>query len=210
MVTKAKAKIDLTRQRPEFFDVKETPELVTLGPARYLTLEGIGAPESAAFQDAVAAIYEVVFTLRAQQRAQERDFKVSHLEALWWPSIDDGDEDPGALWSVPREDWRWKLLIMVPDFVDEARAHAAIIEARTKRGLCLAVKLEVMVEGLCAQVLHVGPYGDETRSIEKLRSLLRRKHLRAVGPHHEVYLTDPRRMRRDNLRTALRHPVAGG
>jgi hypothetical protein len=203
------SKLDLARERPEFFTAKAAPEVVRLPAAKYLAIDGGGSPESPEFQRGIQAMYGVAYTLRALSKHSGRDYKVSTLEGQWWSDVT-GPTDPDALWSAPRESWRWRLLIMVPDFTskkDLAAAKEAVGEKHGGEGV-EHVFLETVKEGLCLQALHVGPYSTEPASIGRMRALMDAKGLKPAGLHHEVYLGDPRRTKPEKLKTLLRQPVA--
>ena len=121
-----------------------------------------------------------------------------------------GPTDPDALWTAPRDSWRWRLLIMVPDFTTKKEVAAAKQAVAAKHGDegVEQVFLETVKEGLCLQALHVGPYSTEPESIGRMRALMEAKGLKPAGLHHEVYLGDPRRTKPEKLKTLLRQPVA--
>ena len=198
------AKLDLAKLRPEHFKAKRKPEVVKLALAQYIALEGEGAPGCKAFQDAVGALYGVAYTLKFAMKPKGRDFRVSALEGLWWA----GSSGVEFI-STARDKWRWKLLIMVPDFVKRAdlgRAKKVLVEKKG-RGLFERVELEKLREGRCVQMLHVGPYSDEPASIRAMHELMAEEGLRPSGRHHEIYMSDPRRTAPAKLRTILRQPV---
>lgn len=213
MATKKKVsggKLDLAKERPEYYRASKTPQLVKLKPVKYLAIEGVGAPASAEFQAAVGAMYGVAFTIKMTRKFEGTDYKVCHLEGLWWSDCDRSKlAEPEAFWTVPRAAWRWKLLIMVPDFIKESEAQQARSRLVEKRGdeTAKRVKLEKIDEELSVQILHVGPYATEPESILKMREFMKAEGLRPHGLHHEIYLSDPRRVPPEKIRTILRHPV---
>ncbi|MHC4200864.1 MAG: GyrI-like domain-containing protein [Planctomycetota bacterium] len=198
------AKLDLAKLRPEQFKAKAKPEIVKLSPAQYIVLEGRGAPEGEGFGDAVGALYGVAYTLKFAMKPEGRDFRVSALEGLWWAGRSGVD-----FTSTARDKWRWKLLIMLPDFVRKAdlgRAKKELVRKKG-RGLFERVEIEKLREGRCVQMLHVGPYSDEPASIRAMRDLMAEEGLAPRGRHHEIYMSDPRRTAPAKLRTILRQPV---
>jgi hypothetical protein len=201
-------KLDLVRERPEYFHAKRVPELVELGPAKYLAIEGAHSPESPEFQNAIDILYRVAYGLKTRMRRRGHDYRISNLEGQWWSDYEAAlPGDPEALWLVPRDAWRWRLLLMVPDFVAAADVENTKGAMADDTPEVDRVRLVEMEEGLCAQILHVGPYAAEPQSIARMRDLMMRRHLKARGLHHEVYLGDPRRTPPDRLRTAIRQPV---
>jgi hypothetical protein len=208
---KKAVKIDLFKERRIYFTAKTTPAVVTLGPVKYLAVSGTGSPESQGFQGGIGAIYAVAYTLKFLKKAEGQDYRVSTLEALWW--FGDGEPKPASaagFEAAPRESWRWKVLVMVPDFIVKADVERAKKEVLAKKPqpAVAGVGLERINEGRVAQILHVGPYAAEPASIAKMQELAAREGLRLAGVHHEIYLNDPRRVSPDRIKTLLRIPVA--
>jgi len=109
----------------------------------------------------------------------------------------------------PKEEWCWKLLVMVPDYVSQKIFEEAKREAIKKKRLkkIEQVKLEKIREGMCVQILHVGPYETEYKTIQKIEQYMGENSLIKDGPHHEIYLSDPRKTPPHKLKTILRQPV---
>jgi hypothetical protein len=200
-VVTSSTKVDLYKQRPNFFRASRTPELVDLPEANYLVVDGQGEAGGSVFQDRIGALFSVAYTLKFAAKLEGRDFKVPTIECSWW-ILADGDE-------LPPEQWRWQLLLMVPDFVDEAAVEGARTEvSRKKRKLDpTEVRLERIEQGKCVQILHIGPYAEEDTTIEEMLSYVRSNGLEADGPHHEVYLSDPKRTKPESLKTIIRQHV---
>jgi hypothetical protein len=200
--TDFKRTLDAYRARRDRFRITQVPDL------RYLMVDGHGDPNtSPAFTEAVEALYPVAYKLKfASKRDLGRDYVVMPLEGLWWA------EDMDAFTAArDKSRWAWTMMIMVPDWIDQDMFAAAVerAAARNRPARLDDVRLETLSEGLCVQTLHVGSFDDEA-------DVLRRMHhefvpdngLRLVGRHHEIYLSDFRRVAPDKLRTILRQPVA--
>lgn len=200
----AAPKLDLYREHKSEYVAPKKPVLVEVGPARYLAVEGQGAPGNEAFTVGVSALYGAAFTIKMTRKlAGLGDYKVCQLEGLWW------SDRPGDFVGLPPELWRWKLLIRTPDFVTDSDLAAAV-EQLIKKGKGAEVRrvtLESIHEGTCVQMLHVGAYADEGRTVDLMHRFAEEKGLTFHGPHHEIYLSDPRRVPPERLRTILRHPV---
>lgn len=197
-------KVDLFREHRDEYVMATTPTEVRVGPGRYLTVSGTGGPQGAEFQGKLGALYGCAYTIKfTQKRTRGRDFKVGVLEGLWWF----GKSGAFAAGKAAR-DWRWKLLIRVPEFVTPRDLHAALETIKEKRGTAEKVALETIREGRSVQMLHVGAYRDEPRTVAAMDELVRAKGLHYRGAHHEIYLSDPRRVPPERLRTILRHPVS--
>lgn len=192
-------KVDLYKEHKTEYVAPKEPVLVTTTKAKYLTFSGQGEPGGEAFQNAVGALYTVAYTVKmAKKAAQGADYKVCALEALY--EIADMSDQTA---------WRWKLMIRVPDFVNATDLKHAVKQAmdKGKSESAMEVKLESLNEGKCVQVLHVGPYDQEQESCAKMQKFADEHHLSFRGLHHEIYLSDPRRVAPERLRTILRHPV---
>ncbi|HYL10172.1 MAG TPA: GyrI-like domain-containing protein [Candidatus Acidoferrales bacterium] len=180
------------------------PVLVEMGAAQYLAIQGRGEPGDKLFQAGIGALYNVAFTVKMARKFAGRDYTVSKLEGIWWDSTNPQRSvgDPGKVWD-------WKLMIRTPEFVTQKEASEAIgkLRAKGKPAEVSQVTLESLDEGRCVQVLHVGPYDQEHTTISQMRSFAEANGFSFHGIHHEIYLSDPRRVAPAKLRTILRHPV---
>ncbi|CCQ16361.1 putative uncharacterized protein [Rhodococcus sp. AW25M09] len=174
----------------------------------YLMIDGRGDPNTAPeYAEAIAALYPVAYALKfASKKNMDRDYVVMPLEALW-------RADDMASFTTERNkaQWNWTAMIMVPDWIDRAMFEAAVAAARAKREYAALnrIRFENLDEGLCVQTLHVGSYDDETRVLADMHDeYIPNAGLTMTGNHHEVYLSDPRRVPAAKLRTILRQPVA--
>jgi hypothetical protein len=181
-------KLDLYKKHKTEYVAPKKPVVVDVKPARYLAIEGRGEPGGETFQAAIGALYNVAFTIKmARKFARKGDYTVCKLEGLW------------------QDKTHWQLMISTPDFIDAKN----LAEARKKlaekgRGpLVDQVKLIGLDEGRCVQMLHMGPYDrvDDTVAIMEAKA-------GKTGRHHEIYLSDPRRVAPAKLRTIVRRPIA--
>lgn len=199
---KTSQKIDLYKLHKQEYATPRKPVLIQTKPAQYLAIGGQGAPGGERFSACIGALYALAFTIKMTRKfAGKGDYTVCKLEAQW---LMEGD-----FAKIPKEQWRWKLLIRTPDFISETDRQAAVA-ALLKKGKppeVEDVRLEILDEGQCTQMLHVGPYERECESIELMRQLAIRNNLVFAGPHHEIYLSDPRRVEPARLKTILRMPV---
>ncbi len=197
-------KLDLRKELKRFYTAKRKPELIDVPEGKFLAILGRGDPNGPEYQGAMQALYGLSYTLKFSQKAEGRDYTVMHLEGLWW--VEDGVfgfQDP-----APREAWRWKSMIRQPDFITCEMVEEVRPGVREKRGPKVdEVKLESFHEGLCAQVLHVGPYSEEGPTVQLLHGFIEENGYLPKGFHHEIYLGDPRRTKPENLKTILRQPV---
>lgn len=197
------AKLDLYKEfRSEYVSPKD-PVFVVVGPARYLSIAGHGAPGGEYFKSHVAALYSVAFTLKMAEKFSGHDYKVCHLEGQWWAA------DGSDFRTHQPNEWQWRLLIRIPEFITQKDLDAAIraVMAKGKVALASEVKLEELTEGRCVQMLHVGPYAQEKAALDKMHKVAESGGLHLRGPHHEIYLSDPNRVPPERLRTILRYSV---
>ena len=183
------------------------PRLVDVAAAPFLTVTGRGAPGGEAFTAAVGALFGGAWTIRMARKRAGQAFKVAPLEGLWWGRTFDGD-----FTAEPRDAWNWTLLVRVPAFVSPAdlRAAQAVLAAKGRLDAERLVKLERLREGRCVQALHLGPYSEERPTIERMLAFAAERGLRFRGRHHEIYLSDMRRVAPEKRRTILRVPVGRG
>jgi len=197
-------KLDLYKKHKDEYVAPKAPTLIHVGPAGYLAIQGRGEPGSPEFEAKMKAMYSMAFTIKMASKFAGRDYKVCHLEGLWW-----GKRKGGDFMRLPRSQWNWSLMIRVPEFVTQRHLAEALSALKQKgKGESVdQVKLERIEEGRCVQVLHVGPYADEPETIAVMKAFADEHGLKSHGLHHEIYLSDPRRVPPQRLRTLLRQPV---
>jgi hypothetical protein len=203
-------KLDLRKQYKELY-TPPSKQVVTVDVPKFnfLMIDGVGDPGTAqAYQDAVAALYGVAYTLKFTIKKQKAiDYPVMALEGLWW--VDDVEKFTMAELMGRRDEWQWTMMIMQPDFVTRALVKQAIAEVIKQRGASPAlakIRLASLREGKCAQIMHIGPYSAEAPNIERLHAFITDSGHALRGKHHEIYLGDPRRTKPEKLKTILRQP----
>jgi hypothetical protein len=201
------AKIDYKKRLSEFYKASaKIPHIVDVPEMNFLMVDGQGDPNvSQEFQDAIEALYSLSYTLKFTIKKGESgvDYGVPPLEGLWWA------DDMSAFKSGRKDEWKWTLMIMQPEFVTPELVDAAIEKVRVKKNPAALskVRFESFSEGAAAQILHVGPYSEEGPTIEKLHAFIRDVGHEPAGKHHEIYLGDPRRAAPEKLRTIIRQPM---
>jgi hypothetical protein len=195
-----KRSLDAYRARAGEFRVVDVP------PLDYLMIDGRGDPNSAPeYADAIATLFPVAYTLKFASKRAGRDYVVMPLEALWWAA------DMASFTSRrDKSSWEWTCMIMVPEWTTSAMVDDALAEVAAKqRPHSLdRLRLERLEEGRCVQTLHVGPYDDEADTLATMHdTVIPDAGLRMTGRHHEIYLSDRRRVEPSRLRTILRQPV---
>lgn len=200
--------IDLKKDRKDLYQPGSADfSEVVVPPTAYLAVDGHGDPNtSPAYTEAVEALYAAGYAVRAAVKSRGGpEFVVGPLEGLW------SSPDPGAFVVGSKSDWDWTMLIPLPDEVGAGDAEAGIAAAKAKKPrLALGrVYRLVLDEGRCLQILHVGSYDDEAPTLARLhREVMPARGLTWNGRHHEIYLSDPRRVPAGSLRTVLRQPVS--
>jgi hypothetical protein len=200
-------KLDLKKELKEFYRASaKKPNIIDVPEGKFVTITGRGAPGGSAYHAALNALYSVAYTIKFKCKAEGKDFTVMTLEGLWWwddPSITDLADAP------PREEWNWKSMIRIPGFVTEDTVEDAKKIVKEKKGIEEAdkIRLETFHEGLSAQIMHVGPYSEEGPTGKKLHDFIRENGYKMRGLHHEIYMSDPRRVSPERLKTILRQPI---
>ena len=205
MGAKARTKLDLHERHKQEYVAPREPAIVDIPHGHYLVIGGHGRPGGPEFQAKLGALYGMAFTIKmTRKKAGKSDYVVAGLEGQYWP--DAPFPDP---FDVPLDRMNWRLLVRTPETVGEedlARAAAAL-EARGKGDWVREVTLLAMAEGPCVQMLHVGPYENEPETILRMTAFADEHGYEVHGWHHEIYLSDPRRVPPERLKTILRLPV---
>jgi hypothetical protein len=190
----------LYRPSPKEFVVLDVP------PMSFLMIDGHGDPNTAQeYQDAVEALYAVSYKLKFTSKKElGKDYVVPPLEGLWWA------EDMEAFTAArDKSAWDWTMMIMQPEWITQEMVEEAVKQVEKKGLPALSkLRLETYHEGLAVQVLHIGSYDDEAPAIAKLHNeFIPENSYKEVGKHHEIYLSDPRKVAPEKLKTVLRQPV---
>jgi len=201
------AKIDYRKELSVLYKASaKTAHIVDVPQMNFFMVDGEGDPNNSQdFQDAVEALYSLSYTLKFAIKMGKSavDYGVPPLEGLWWA------DDMSSFTSGRKDDWKWTLMIMQPEFVTGELVDAAIEKVRAKKNPAALSKVRFVpfAEGPAAQILHVGPYSEEGPTIEKLHAFIRDCGNEPAGKHHEIYLGDPRRAAPEKLRTIIRQPM---
>lgn len=178
---------------------------VDVPPLQFVKVDGEGDPNTTpVYRSAVEWLYGVSYAMKfAAKSALNRDYVVPPLEGLWWA------DDPKSFILREKEKWRWTMMIMAPDFATREMFAGAVAKTGGKLGQPpRSLRLEPYVEGLSLQKLHVGSYDDEGPVLARLHDeVMPSLRMAFNGPHHEIYLSDPRKTAPSKLKTILRQPV---
>jgi hypothetical protein len=200
-------KLDLKRTLKHLYTAASEPQLVDVPEMTFLMVDGAGDPNaSESFQEAMGVLYGAVYTLKFMLKKRPKDpidFAVMPPEGLWWC---EGTPD---FCLEDKSKWLWTLMIALPDCITQEDFAQACEQLRARKnppGLD-RLRLERLHEGLCAQIMHVGPYADEPATIAKLHAFIADQGHTLRGKHREIYLSDPRRTAPEKMKTILRQPV---
>ncbi len=198
--------IDLKKTLKPFYAASASkPALLDIPAMNALMVDGQGSPEAPAYQEAVGSLYSVAYTLKfAFKKSKAIDYPVMALESLWWA------EDISDFIEGRTQNWKWTALIILPDVVTKKDVAAAVaaVKAKAKFPRFPLVRFEKLKEGKAGQILHVGPYSEVGRTIERLHTFIEESGYKLRGKHHEIYMNDPRRVAPEKLKTIIRHPIA--
>lgn len=204
---------DFKKEYKEFYLPKNQPEIVTVPPMTYVAVRGQGDPneEGGAYKAAVGVLYAVAYTIKMSKLGDRRiegyfDFVVPPLEGFW------RQEGVQGVDYSNKTAFQWISCIRLPEFVTrDELAWAAEEAARKKKLDCSAAELLTVDEGLCVQMMHHGPYDDEPASVARMDAFLAlqgyENDFESGRQHHEIYLSDARKVSPDKWKTVIRHPI---
>ena len=208
-----KMAFDFKKEYKDFYLPPAKPVVVTVPKANYVAVRGKGDPndEGGAYQQAIGILYAVAYTLKMSYKTDHRikgfyDYVVPPLEGFWWQEGIDGVDyrDKSA--------FCWISVIRLPDFITRADFDWAVQTASKKKKMdCSSAEFLAVDEGLCVQIMHIGPYDDEPASVALMDRFLEENgyenDLSATRLHHEIYLSDARKIAPENWKTVIRHPI---
>ncbi|MCM1266443.1 MAG: GyrI-like domain-containing protein [Bacteroidales bacterium] len=204
---------DYKKEYKEFYLPKNTPSLITVPPMNFIAVRGKGDPneEGGAYKQSINLLYGIAYTIKMSKKSDHRiegyfDYVVPPLEGLWW------QEGMTGIDYSKKADFTWISMIRLPDFVTKEDFAWAVAEASEKKKTDFSqVEFLPYEEGLCVQCMHIGPYDDEPATIEAMERYAKEQgflpDMDGTRRHHEIYLSDVRKCKPENLKTVIRHPV---
>ena len=204
---------DFKKEYKEFYLPPAKPTIVTVPKVNYIAVRGEGNPndEGGAYQQAIGILYAVAYTLKMSYKTDHRidgfyDYVVPPLEGFWWQEGIDGIDYSN------KSTFCWISVIRLPDFITEADFDWAVRTASKKKKIdCSKAEFLTVDEGLCVQIMHIGPYDDEPASVALMDQYLAENgymnDLSDTRLHHEIYLSDARKVAPENWKTVIRHPI---
>ena len=204
---------DFKKEYKEFYRAKNKPEIVLVPKANYIAVRGRGNPneEGGAYQRAVGVLYAVAYTLKMSYKTDYKiegffEYVVPPLEGFWW------QEDVDGVDYSNKDTFNWISVIRLPDFITEENFNWAVETAAKKKKLdCTSAEFLTIDEGLCVQIMHHGPFDDESATVALMDDFLEangyENDFSEVRLHHEIYMSDVRRIAPEKWKTVIRHPI---
>ena len=199
-------KIDYKKELKQFYQPSaKKVEIVDVPRMAFLMVDGKGDPNtSQGFQEAVEVLFVLSYTLKFMIKKGKEgiDYAVMPLEGLWW--VDDMTQ-----FSIERRnDWKWTVMMMQPEFVTHDLIDKAIEQAQKKKRVDFSkVRFERFAEGRSAQILHMGPFSEEGPTVEKIHRFIKENGFTLTGKHHEIYLSNIRKSAPEKWKTIIRQPM---
>lgn len=204
---------DYKKEYREFYLPKAKPEIVTVPPMNYIAVRGMGNPneEGGAYKAAIRLLYGIAFTIKMSKLGDHRiegyfDYVVPPLEGFWWQDGVEGFD------LTRKEAFHWISVIRLPDFVTRSDFDWAVAEAANKKKQDFSqVEFFPLEEGLCVQMMHIGPFDEESATVAQMDKFLAENgyenDFSDSRLHHEIYLSDARRVAPVKWKTVIRHPI---
>lgn len=204
---------DFKREYKEYYMPKSKPQIVDVPKANYIAVRGKGDPneEGGAYRQAIGILYAVAYTLKMSCKTDHKiegffEYVVPPLEGFWW------QENVVGVDRSDKSTFQWISVIRLPDFVTEDDFKWAVETATRKKKIdCSSAEYLTIDEGLCVQMMHIGPYDNEPASVAIMDAFLEEngyaKDINENRLHHEIYLSDPRKVAAGKQKTVIRYPI---
>lgn len=204
---------DFKKEYKEFYMPKNKPEIVDVPKVKYIAVRGKGNPneEGSAYQQAVGVLYAVAYTLKMSYKTDYKmegffEYVVPPLEGFWWQ-----DNIQGVDYNN-KDSFNWIAVIRIPDFVTRKDIDWVVETASKKKKMdCSGVEFLEMEEGLCVQIMHIGPFDKEPETVARMDTYIQERgyenDLNDERLHHEIYMSDARKVAPEKWKTVIRHPI---
>ncbi len=204
---------DFKKEYKEFYMPPKKPSIVTVPKMNYIAVRGQGDPnpEESEYKQAIGLLYGIAFTIKMSKMGSHKidgyfDYVVPPLEGFWW------QEGVIGVDYSRKDDFNWISVIRLPDFVTREDFEWAVEEATKKKKTDFSkVEFFTYDEGLCVQCMHIGPYDDEPATVELMHKFMEEQgyelDITDERMHHEIYLSDARKVAPEKLKTVVRHPI---
>ncbi len=204
---------DFKKEYKEFYMPKNKPEIIKIPKINYIAVRGQGDPneKDGAYKKAISILYAIAYTIKMSYKGTHKidgffEYVVPPLEGFWQQSYND------IINFSDKSSFNWISVIRLPDFVTIDDFKWAVAEASSKKKLdCSSAEFLTVVEGLCVQMMHIGSYDNEPKSVEIMNSFIMEKgyenDINQNRLHHEIYISDPNKTAMEKLKTVIRHPI---
>ena len=204
---------DFKKEYKEFYMPPKKPSIVTVPKMNYIAVRGQGDPnpEESEYKQAIGLLYGIAFTIKMSKMGSHKidgyfDYVVPPLEGFWW------QEGVIGVDYSRKDDFNWISVIRLPDFVAKDDFEWAVEEATKKKKTDFSkVEFFTYKEGLCVQCMHIGSYDDEPSTVELMHKFMEEQgyelDITDERMHHEIYLSDARKVAPEKLKTVVRHPI---
>jgi hypothetical protein len=204
---------DFKKEYKEFYMPKNKPEIVTVPKANYIAVRGKGNPNEidGAYQQAISILYAVAYTLKMSYKTEHKiegffEYVVPPLEGFWWQDNVDGID------YADKAAFNWISVIRLPEFITKKDFEWAVETASEKKKLdCSSAEFLTVDEGLCVQIMHIGAFDDEPQTIALMDEYIAQNgyenDITESRLHHEIYLSDARKVAPEKWKTVIRHPI---
>ena len=204
---------DFKKEFKEFYMPKNKPEIVDVPKMNYIAVKGKGDPneENGTYQQSINVLYALAYTLKMSYKTDYKidgyfEYVVPPLEGFWWQDNVDGVD------YSDKSSFNWISVIRLPDFVSKKDFDWAVKTATQKKKIdCSLAQFLSIDEGLCVQIMHTGSYDDEPATVRLMDEFIKENgyenDLSDKRLHHEIYLSDARKVAKEKLKTVIRHPI---
>lgn len=204
---------DFKKEYKEFYMPKNKPEIVTVPQANYIAVRGKGNPNEidGAYQKAISILYAVAYTLKMSYKTEHKiegffEYVVPPLEGFWWQDNVDGID------YADKAAFNWISVIRLPEFITQKDFEWAVETASEKKKLdCSSAEFLTVDEGLCVQIMHIGAFDDEPQTVTLIDEYIAQNgyenDITESRLHHEIYLSDARKIAPEKWKTVIRHPI---
>ena len=204
---------DLKKEYKEYYRPKNKPEIINMPSFNYIAVRGKGNPneEDGSYQQAIQVLYAVAYTLKMSYKTDHKidgffEYVVPPLEGFWW------QEDTDGVDYTDKSTFNWISVIRLPDFITKKDFEWAVETATKKKKLdCSSAEFMTIDEGLCVQIMHLGSFDDEPKTVALMDAYLEQNgYVNDVNrdrSHHEIYLSDARKVAPEKRKTVIRHPI---
>ena len=204
---------DFKKEYKEFYLPKNKPEIVNVPAVNYIAVRGKGDPneENGSYQKAISILYAVAYTLKMSYKTNYKidgffEYVVPPLEGFWWQN------HTNRIDYTDKSSFNWISVIRLPDFITKKDFDWAVETAQKKKNIdCTSAEFLTLEEGLCVQIMHLGSFDDEPQSVSIMNEYIENNgyenDINEKRLHHEIYLSDARKVPKEKWKTVIRHPI---